>query len=84
MRVSSNKSDPGYRPDLIGRVIIYLGNRRVAQCITADEELGEVHVHAQDEKGNCVMRDGEFVIVVYKGTVRIIVPEKIGENHGLS
>lgn len=43
MRVSVNKNDPGFVADPYNYTV-FLNNRRIDHCQTADEETGEVTV----------------------------------------
>lgn len=43
MRISTDKTDPGYRPDAYIHTV-FLNNERMVDCYTADEEKGEVLV----------------------------------------
>lgn len=52
MRVSADAADSGYRPDLIGRVRIWLDDVEVTnRCVTADDERGEAVLHVLDAEG---------------------------------
>ncbi len=51
MRISADKTDPGFRPDW-WRYAAYLDGREIPMCITADEEQGFVIVLLCDEQGH--------------------------------
>ncbi|OAI29767.1 hypothetical protein A1351_23305 [Methylosinus sp. R-45379] len=51
MRISVDKSDPGYRPD--ARLFTaYLNGEKLEHCLTADDEAGEAVINYKDESGN--------------------------------
>ena len=77
MRISVKKEDLGYRPDAFS-VRVKLDGEEIKDCFTADEELGEAHCVARNDKGELyVGKSGnELAKVVKRGKVKIIPPEK--------
>ncbi len=63
MRVSVDKDDPGYKNFPTHRLCkVYLDGAELKNCITADEEEGEVLCYVEDENGELVLTDdGEAV-----------------------
>lgn len=55
MRISIESTDPGFRPDLLGLVEVFLDDVRVVRCVAADEEQGLVYARATDKNGDCVV-----------------------------
>lgn len=52
MRSSTDKTDPGFDPDAWSKgLIITLNGRVVRDCVTADEERGEVWCLVRSPKG---------------------------------
>jgi len=71
MRVSTDKSDPGFTGPL--GIQITLNSEPVIRVITADEELGLVIVHKQDSEGNLMFDPAtkEIEREELRGVVRI-------------
>lgn len=70
MRVSVEKSDPGYRPD--ARLFTaYLNGEKLEHCITADDETGEAVIHYKDESGNFAHDGVTFLQRTISGKIEI-------------
>lgn len=75
MRISVRPDDPGYSPHVPdSRVIVTLDGVPCEWVITADEETGEVISYAVQGGRPYCQEDGEPVILVRRGRVRINVP----------
>lgn len=75
MRVSVNKDDPGHANLQYGRYDVFLDDKIVKGCITADEELGMCEVVFYDEKGRAAVEGGKLKTVVRYGKV-VLRPTK--------
>ncbi len=73
MRLSMDESDPGYNPYIAIRAKTYLNGIEFNDCITADEELGEVIAFARDGAGLMIGPDDKPVTEIRRGTVKILV-----------
>jgi len=73
MRLSVDKTDPGYSSDAFGATVT-LDGKLLGRCITADEESGEALCYATDADGNVLEFDGGFKTVLHKGNV-VITPK---------
>jgi hypothetical protein len=73
MRLSVLKDDPGYKNFVPGKYQVYLNDRPIRLCITADEETGFVLCHGADENGNPdVNKEGtETTKITFYGKVEI-------------
>jgi hypothetical protein len=72
MRLSAEKDDPNYNDAGIF-VSVFLNGVKLKDCVTADEEAGEVVCLAKS--GSNYILDGEEIKKVTRhGTVRIEVP----------
>ena len=77
MRISVLKEDPGYHK-CAHLCIPYFNGEKLPDCITADEERGEVWVMKRDENGNHIINKEEDMveIEILKGEVKIKIPAK--------
>lgn len=59
MRVSVDKNDPGYRPNInrTERFAAYLGRKRIERVVMADEERGEIVRFAAYDDGAIIIID---------------------------
>lgn len=78
MRVSVDKSDPGFPKyaELISdgyTIVVRLNGVAIPGVITADEEAGEVLAHRFTDEGNIVYAYGQFVYDKLRGDVKIEV-----------
>jgi len=75
VRLSVRKNDPGYHSRAWG-VVVYLNGQKISNCVTADEEKGEVFLLKKDSDGAYMKnRAGDDVKIERKtGEVRIVVP----------
>lgn len=78
MRVSVDKSDPGFPKyaELVsdGYIVVVKFNGKVLPgVVTADEEAGEILVHRFTDEGNVVFADGQFVFDRLRGEVKVEV-----------
>ena len=73
MRKSVLKNDSGFDPDCSG-IKVFLQNKEVKHCITADEELGEVLVYKLNSKNELYVEFGTDYVAteILKGNVRIL------------
>ncbi len=56
MRISVRKEDRGYKADAY-MYDVYLDEKRITHCFTADEVLGEAHVLVCNENGNPLLAE---------------------------
>ena len=73
MRISTYKDDPGYRTGTHHFDVLLDGESVAHQCVTADEELGEVHLCVRDENGTIKLNQARtgILIEVRRGRVEI-------------
>ena len=78
MRISADRSDPGFDHSYRS-AIVFLNGKRVQRCITADEDLGVVIVHAVGADGNVIFdrEKGEVVREEVRGSVRVVLPVRL-------
>lgn len=67
MRISVFQDDPGFK-NLVGNFDVYLDDRLIANCYTADTELGEIVMFDAEA---AVEKFGEIPTKIVHGTVRI-------------
>ena len=87
MRVSVDKSDPGFLmyADLLTdgyRVIVKLNGVEVKDIITADEKEGFVVLPRRSPEGRLVVYGDSYVYDRHKGDVKIIL-ERVGDDRVL-
>ena len=75
MRLSVRRNDPGYHPEAFGAEV-YLDGQIIDDCITADEEKGEVFILKRNTLGEYIINaEGANIAEERKtGKVQIIVP----------
>lgn len=73
MRISADCKDAGYIPDH-ANYAVYLNNKLLRDCRTADEEQGVAWVFKRDAAGKLI---GEAVIEERRGVVRVVPVEAI-------
>lgn len=76
MRVSVDKSDPGFPKyaELVSDgyiVVVKFNGMILSGVVTADEEAGEVIAHRFTNEGNIVCADGQFVYDKLRGDVKV-------------
>ncbi|WP_232629158.1 hypothetical protein [Methylobacterium sp. Leaf118] len=79
MRISIDQRDSGWAKleewgGQLCEARIFLDGVRMKYCITADEELGEVLVYAQDDAGECIKDDDGRRKEWRYGQVQIVMP----------
>lgn len=75
MRLSIDRADPGFRPEVLRHqetYDVFLDGDLVEGVVTADEEEGHVIAYARDDEGTFRHRDGELLRIVRRGDVRIV------------
>lgn len=70
MRVSVNKDDPGFTL-MSGHYEIYLNDRKVRDCFTADEEQGYVDCFYKDSIGKVLINEDKIVPMRMWGKVKV-------------
>ena len=75
MRVSIREDDKGYSKKAYD-CVVYLDGKKVDDCFTADEELGEAHCFEKDSEGAYMLTPDKKSIkeIIKKGDVKIVVP----------
>lgn len=72
MKISARDDLPGYHPDLIGKVTVWLNGRDVTrECASADDEMGVVSLYARDDRGQIRTSCGRPVMRHVFGRVEI-------------
>jgi hypothetical protein len=71
MRVSVIEGDRGYDPTAAASWRVFLDGKQLRNCVTADEELGEVLCEVWDERGQPVTAYGEILHETLTGAVRL-------------
>ncbi len=73
MRISTQKCDPGYCPQMAGKSKVFLDGKELKYCITADEEKGRAFVYKLNDDGKPYIEPGtdEAATEWLTGNVRI-------------
>lgn len=80
MRLSVDKDDPGYKPELLAKSVrVFVNGIQIAYCVTADEEKRVVYCHVEEEHSKNLKRDPvtrELVVVERRGDVAIVFDDE--------
>ncbi len=74
MRISADKHDPGYQPNIMSKYDVYFDGTRLDFVVTADDETGVIVRGVSDERGLIVSK-GHLVEETLRGDVTL-VPRK--------
>lgn len=71
MRISADKHDPDYQPNIMSKYDVYFDGTRLDLVVTADEEAGVIVRCASDERG-LIVSNGHLVEETLRGDVKLV------------